>query len=164
MTAPRRSRSADEAVFHRLLTGVGSGVVATAGMSVVLAAAALTGLLRPMPPWQITRRVFPSVSERTTGLLTALGHTAYGAAAAALYTTCVAPSRAGPSSGAGYGLALWAAGYEVWVPVARLLPPAHRDRPTRVIVMVAAHVIYGMILGALEGAHARERSRPRVRR
>jgi hypothetical protein len=37
--------------------------------------------------------------------------------------------------------------YEGWVPAAGIMPPAHRDRPSRSATMVVAHAVYGAVLG-----------------
>jgi hypothetical protein len=36
-----------------------------------------------------------------------------------------------------------------WVPWLRIMPPADRDRPGRAETMLAAHWLYGGVLGAL---------------
>ena len=51
--------------------------------------------------------------------------------------------------GATYGFLVWAAGYEGWVPMLGILPPAHRDRRSRVATMMLAHLVYGSVLGRL---------------
>ena len=48
------------------------------------------------------------------------------------------------------GLSVWAVSYQGWVPALGILPKASEDRPARPAVMVAAHVVYGAVLGALE--------------
>ena len=51
--------------------------------------------------------------------------------------------------GAVYGLGVWAVSYKGWIPALGILPPPERDRPGRPVIMVAAHVVYGLVLGAL---------------
>lgn len=48
-----------------------------------------------------------------------------------------------------FGLSVWAASYEGWLPVANVLPPAHRDKPGRASSIIAAHIVYGITLGLL---------------
>ncbi len=134
---------------HRLLVGVRNGVIATVPMSVVMGAAALVGTLRPLPPRQITQQLLPPASERIVDGAALLSHTTYGAAAGVAYELIFRTRRAGPLSGALYGAALWVLGYEVWVPIGGLLPPAHRDRLGRTLPMLAAHIVFGSVLGAL---------------
>ena len=45
-----------------------------------------------------------------------------------------------------YGALVYAAGYEGWLPVLGILPPAHRDRRGRVAIMLFAHLVYGASL------------------
>lgn len=54
---------------------------------------------------------------------------------------------ANAATGAAFGLAVWAAGYEGWVPAMGVLPPAHRDKRSRALTMLAAHLVYGAVLG-----------------
>ena len=48
------------------------------------------------------------------------------------------------------GEAVYAVSYAGWVPALGALPPADRDRPSRQLVMAAAHLVYGAVLGALD--------------
>jgi hypothetical protein len=41
--------------------------------------------------------------------------------------------------------------YEAWVPMLGALPPLHRQRPRRRQPLLAAHVVYGAVLGAITG-------------
>ena len=41
--------------------------------------------------------------------------------------------------------------YSGWLPALHLMPPPEQDRPGRQPSMVAAHVVYGAVLGALSG-------------
>jgi len=52
-------------------------------------------------------------------------------------------------AGAAYGLAVWFASYEGWVPKLGALPHAHRDRWDRQAMMIGAHVAFGAVLGAI---------------
>lgn len=49
-----------------------------------------------------------------------------------------------------FGLTVWAASYGGWLPIAGVLPPAHRDKPGRAFSIIAAHIVYGVTLGLLE--------------
>ena len=53
-------------------------------------------------------------------------------------------------AGAAYGLRVWFASLEEWVPhVLGALPRAHRDRWDRQAYLIAAHVAFGAALGAV---------------
>ena len=51
--------------------------------------------------------------------------------------------------GALFGLLVWGVSYLGWVPAAKILPPAHRDRRDRQVTMVIAHLVFGASLGLL---------------
>jgi hypothetical protein len=139
----------------RAVRGAASGLVATVPMSVLMAASEALGLLPDPPPPLIVRRLLPALDPRAVDLVTVVTHAAYGAAAGAAFA--VLPLRRGPLLGVGFGLAVWAAGYEGWVPLLGVLPPAHRDHRGRVLTMVAAHVVYGVTLGVLTRRSPRSR-------
>ena len=64
-----------------------------------------------------------------------------------------------------YGLGVWAVSYKGWIPALGILPPPERDQPGRPVIMVAAHVVYGLVLGALVRAPKPwERTAPDPRR
>lgn len=73
-------------------------------------------------------------------------HFAYGVAGGAIYAS-FQPKRPGVTTGLAYGALVWAAGYEGWLPAMGILPPAHRDKPGRALTMLAAHLLYGGVLG-----------------
>ena len=55
-----------------------------------------------------------------------------------------------------FGSAVWFVSYMGWVPALGLMPPPHRDRPGRQLVMVLAHWIYGATLGAVVQVFGRQ--------
>jgi hypothetical protein len=128
-----------------------AGAVATVPMSVVMLA-----FRRPMgeqPPDAITKRAAHAVgaapTEEQADALAVVAHLGFGAATGALYA--LAP-RVGPPvlRGVATALGVWAVSYQGWVPALGILPKASEDRPARPAVMVAAHVVYGAVLGTLE--------------
>jgi hypothetical protein len=121
-------------------------VLATGAMSGVLLAAAAAEVMREQPPVLIVRKFLPNLQEPLVQAASWAAHFAYGAAGGALHHAVLL--RSSPAAGAGYGLLLYAGSYEGWVPVAGILPPAHADDRRRVAVMVAAHLVYGAVLGA----------------
>jgi hypothetical protein len=76
-------------------------------------------------------------------------HFGYGGAAGAAYAAVARPETRGVLTGSLFGLAVWAGGYEGWVPMIGALPPAHRDRRGRALTILLAHVVYGGALGAV---------------
>jgi hypothetical protein len=53
--------------------------------------------------------------------------------------------------GVAFGSGVWLVSYMGWVPWLQIMPPAHEDRPGRPQTMLAAHWVYGGVLGALSG-------------
>lgn len=137
---------------HRLdaaLRGGAAGLVATAAMSAFMVAAERLGVMPGQPPRMIVDRLAPELPERTADAAALVSHGAYGAVGGAVLAVLVGDRRRTTLWGAAYGVLVWVGGYEVWVPALGVLPPAHRDRRTRAGVMLAAHVVYGSVLGRL---------------
>jgi hypothetical protein len=131
--------------------GAGGGAAATGVMSAVLAVSSARGWLGTPPPALIVEKATPPMSPAATATATAVSHVAYGVGAGAVYGFLGGhrrqPAVVALLSGVGFGLAVWAASYEGWVPAAGIMPPAHRDRPGRSATMLVAHVVYGAVLG-----------------
>ena len=134
-----------------LVRGAAAGAVATVPMSAVMLA-----LRRPMgeqPPDAITTEaahaVGASPTERQADAMAVVAHLGFGAVTGAAYA--LAP-RLGPPvlRGVVTALGVWAVSYQGWVPALGILPKASEDRPARPAVMIAAHVVYGAVLGGLE--------------
>lgn len=138
--------------------GVG-GAVATAAMSAVMLAGSRAGLMEDQPPKHIVRAALPGHARRRKpgeGVLAALAHFGFGITAGALYRLVSRGRRTPVPMGVGYGLAIWLASYQGWVPGVTVLPPISDDRPGRPAVMAAGHVVYGAVLAAvLNGFHSR---------
>lgn len=135
--------------------GAVAGAVATVPMSALMLLAQRLGLMGTQPPRRISDGALDAVGvdppERGRRLLTALSHVGFGAVAGApfpLLHRALPPRAPRPLLGALYGLGVWASAYLGWVPAAGLMPPAHEDRSDRQASMVAAHLVYGAVLGA----------------
>ncbi len=137
-------RIRSDALVTRALRGAAAGVVATLAMSAGFLAAHRAGAIGTLPPRLIVERFAPALSPRATGVTSVIAHVAYGSAAGAVFGL-LPLRRALP--GIGYGLLVWASSYELWVPAAHVLPPAHRDDRARALTILGAHVIYGAALG-----------------
>lgn len=152
---------------RRLLAGVLSGSVATVFMSAVMLAAKRLGLMGEMPPEKITARLLDqagwrSRGRRTQDVLSAVSHLGFGAAAGTIFAAVEArPQPPFPAVPAGilFGAAVWFVSYQGWVPALGIMAPPSRDRPGRPQAMLAAHLVYGAVLGALVSwsSEARER-------
>ena len=131
--------------MQRLLFGAIAGVCAT--MAMTSGMRLLFGRLGrreryPLPPREITEELVPAPRRALPGL-TVLAHFAYGALAGALYTLLPRALRQGPL----YGVAIWALSYLGWIPAARVLVPATRHPARRNALMIAVHLVWGLVLG-----------------
>ena len=118
----------------------------------------------PLPPREIIDCVLPArigavLGERGCRNATICAHFSYGAAVGALFPLITA-SR-GPLSGAAYGVGIWAASYQGWIPALRILKPAFRHPPRRNALMIAVHLIWGASLAiSLRELDRMDRDRP----
>lgn len=116
-------------------------------------AAGRAGLVGRQPPEAIVRRAGALTAVEPRGrladALAVVAHLGFGAGTGAAYAL-LPPTRRPVLRGVAVGQAVWAVSYAGWVPAMGALPPAHRDRPGRQAVMVAAHALYGAVLGALD--------------
>ena len=52
-----------------------------------------------------------------------------------------------------FGTAVWLVSYQGWVPALGIMAPPSRDRPGRPQAMLAAHLLYGAVLGVVVGLY-----------
>ena len=138
-----------------LIDGARGGAIATVAMSAVMIAGDRTGHMGEQPPTTITRFALgeagvdrPSLAASRLAPFSQLAFGAVGGAAFGLLRRLV-PSVPGGLLGVSFGLAVWAVSYKGWIPALGILPPPEDDRPGRPVVMVVAHVVYGLVLGRL---------------
>lgn len=129
--------------------GAATGVVATGAMSLFLLGAQRWGFLRRQPPRIIVDKTTPELPDEVERQTSVAAHFGYGTAGGVAYGLLSRMLPANALTGTAFGLAVWAAGYEGWLPAMNILPPAHEDKPSRRYTMIAAHVVYGATLGAL---------------
>ena len=82
----------------------------------------------------------------------AVAHLAFGAAGGSAFGavwSALRPPVPAALAGIGWGTAIFVISYLGWAPALRLTPPAAADDRERPIVMVAAHWLYGLVLGLL---------------
>jgi uncharacterized membrane protein YagU involved in acid resistance len=144
--------------FAALGEGAVGGAVGTAAFTGWMKGAQRTGLLGELPPRKITRKAVqaatPTPSKTTIDVATTLTHLGFGVATGALFGVLsrrLHPRVPGVVQGALWGSAVWAASYAGWVPALDLMPPPHKDRPDRPVVMFLGHLIFGGLLGAIAG-------------
>ena len=138
------------------MNGALAGAAATLAMSGVMLAAESVGLMGEHPPEIMAKKGMRAVGiapkEPATDVVATAAHLAFGAAAGAVFG--VMRERvdlpASPTlQGIGYGLFVYTVSYTGWIPAIHIMPPPQRDRPGRQPSMVAAHVVYGTVLGKL---------------
>lgn len=145
--------------MKRLVRGAVAGAVATAPMSAVMVGAKKFGLMGGMPPEKITAKILKRTGNRPSSqqqdALATVFHFAFGTAAGAAFGV-VAPKRlvARVPLGVAYGTSIWGISYMGWVPAFGIMPPSHRDRRDRQVVMFAGHLMYGAVLAILVGRPA----------
>jgi hypothetical protein len=144
--------------MNAMLRGAVSGTAATLPMSAVMVAAQRAGLMGRHPPELITEQAFSSAdiepSKRSHAIASATAHVGFGMAAGSLYG--VFARRIGSPAppvlqGIAYGLLVYGLSYRGWIPAVGVMPHADHDRRDRQASMIAAHVVYGAVLGALVG-------------
>jgi len=156
------------------LIGVIGGIVATGPMTVamILMHRRLPRHERyPLPPREITMKlardagVQDELSETSRSALTLVSHFAYGAACGGVYGAAV-DRVPGPAAlkGAAMGLLVWGASYLGWLPAAGVLTPATEHPGRRNSLMIAAHLVWGVVLAVfvnvLQGETSESGSRP----
>ena len=153
--------------YSKLIQGAAAGLVATLPMTLFMRSAwkRLPAYEKyALPPRQITREVltprrFWKMGAEKQTALTLLFHFLFGAAVGSVYGVVedripLQNAVKGPLA----GLLVWASSYLGWIPAMGILPPATEHPWRRNVLMVVAHLIWGVTLGALAGA-ARTSSR-----
>jgi hypothetical protein len=136
--------------------GALAGAIATIPMSAVMYAAEVAGLMGEYPPEIIAEQGLAAVGVRegedVNDAAATVAHLGFGAAAGALFGLLRRRVRLPISpvaQGIGYGLLVYAASYDGWIPAIHIMPAPENDRPGRQPSMAAAHVVYGAVLAAL---------------
>ena len=151
------STSGSGVSFRKLLKGATAGFVATAPMSISM----LMGWrLLPkhekyhLPPRLITEEISERagiedrLSESELVGLTILSHFSYGALFGAVYALYEHKLPVDASlKGVLSGVAVWIGSYLGWLPAMGILSPATRHPWQRNLLMIVAHLIWGVTLG-----------------
>jgi uncharacterized membrane protein YagU involved in acid resistance len=153
----RRFSQRSKSTSPDAVIGSMAGIAATVAMTIAMDAMFRRLPRReqyPLPPRELTEtlaeiaRPKHQPGENALRAATLLGHFGFGAATGLLYA-CLAKRSAGLRSGIAYGLAVWTVSYFGWVPALRLLSPASQHPATRSALMIAAHVVWGSVLGCV---------------
>ena len=145
--------------LRKLLNGALAGFIATAPMSLTMV---LGWRLLPrrekyhLPPRLITEKIAEQVGiedhigEKELIGLTVVSHFGYGAVFGAVYCLFEQGIRIHSSlKGALSGMALWMGSYLGWLPAIGILTPATQHPRRRNLLMIVAHVIWGVTLGEI---------------
>jgi len=143
--------------IHNLWIGGISGLVATIPMSAVMKT---WQQLLPvseqyaLPPKLITQElaeqagVASDLDREELQAATLFNHFAHGAAAAAVYGALARGAHANVTTGVAFGGGVWAVSYLGWLPLLGMRAAATREPAGRNAMMLAAHLVFGGMLGA----------------
>jgi uncharacterized membrane protein YagU involved in acid resistance len=144
-------------VVAALLIGTIGGIVATTAMTWtmdVMFRRLPKPYRYPVPPRELTERisamagVCPEPNDARLMTATLASHFGYGALTGAIFPLLMPTRRLlGAASGISYGLAIWAISYLGWIPALGILRPATEHPLRRNGLMIAAHVVWGSVLG-----------------
>ncbi|MGK8642522.1 hypothetical protein ACRS7F_24020 [Brucella anthropi] len=133
--------------MYRLIFGALAGITATTAMTCFMRLA-FDRLPRqqnyPLPPRELTDVVTQKggVSYPDKAKQTIVAHFIYGAVAGAVFPFGAKDC----ASGAVYGVLVWCISYLGWIPAMRLLKPATEHPHSRNLLMIGAHLIWGVTL------------------
>lgn len=154
-----RTSSSPDLSIRKLLKGAAAGFIATAPMSISMV---IGWMLLPrsekyhLPPRLITEEITERVGledrmdeDQLVGL-TIFSHFGYGAFFGSVYALFDnrIPMHAS-LRGALAGLALWVGSYLGWLPAVGILRPATRHPWRRNLLMIVAHIVWGVTLGEM---------------
>jgi uncharacterized membrane protein YagU involved in acid resistance len=143
--------------IDRLFKGALAGVIATVPMSAFMQAAWIFLPRKeryPLPPRQIINNVTKRLGIRDNMnndemvAATLLSHFGYGAAAGSIYALFDAkiPLDSRVKGGLA-GVGVWVGSYLGWLPAMEILRPATQHPWRRNLLMIFAHLIWGVTLG-----------------
>lgn len=136
--------------------GIFCGLLATGAMTAFLASTyprAYPG--RALPPARLSRELAVVAGAKPRSAkgqiwLSLLAHFGYGAATGMVYALIRPSSRQPLVRGSFFGVAFWAANYLGWMPAFRFRTAAPRMPAKENLLMVAAHLVYGITLAETE--------------
>jgi putative membrane protein len=141
------------------LAGAVSGFMATVPMTIAMEALHRRLPWREryaLPPREITMNIADAAGvkehlpEEGRFAATIVGHFGYGAAVGALYAP-LARSLKAPVivKGALFGMLVWTVSYLGILPMVHVLPPATKQPTRRNELMIASHLVWGIVLALL---------------
>jgi uncharacterized membrane protein YagU involved in acid resistance len=156
-------------ILIRILFGILGGIVATGPMTVamILLHEKLPGHKRhPLPPKEITDKAIRKVglghklSREAKAGLTLLNHFAYGGATGAIYAIATHNLKGcSMIKGPIFGLLVWGLSYLGLLPALNVLKSATRHSLERNALMIAVHLVWGVVLSVFVDLMQRESER-----
>jgi hypothetical protein len=152
-----------------VLDGAVGGLVATLPMTIVMLL--IHQRLPHAQRYPLEPQILTDKTVRRLGLgkrlgrqqrqtVATLAHFGFGAAAGAAFGPLARWLPLPPViAGLVYGLVVWAASYAGWVPALGMLNPPNRRPQGRNAMMIAAHLVWGGVLGLFVRRQARYRQR-----
>jgi hypothetical protein len=147
--------------ISRLLNRALAGLVGTVAMTTLMR----PGLARMLPE-EATPRTFlprkivgaglealgvrtPTSAPAEIGL-SAVAHLGYGASMGAVLAALPGGPHLGRPvlQGAAFGLAVWAASYQGWIPLLRIQPATTQKPPPKWLVPIGSHLVFGITTAA----------------
>ncbi|RPI92682.1 MAG: DUF1440 domain-containing protein [Chloroflexi bacterium] len=145
--------------FRKLFKGAAAGFAATAPMSLTMLIGWTLLPKRekyPLPPRLITEEITERVgieddmTEAQLVGLTIFSHFGYGALFGSIYAPLSERLPMHSSLKGGFaGLAVWVGSYLGWLPAVGILSPATRHPWRRNLLMILAHLVWGVTLGEM---------------
>jgi len=143
-----------KSTYHKLFQGAIAGLVATLPMTIFMR---LAWKQLPeqekyaLPPRQITRKLIKPVrklNEPKQRVLALFLHFVFGMGAGLVYGVVEQkiPLPHGVKAPLA-GMAVWTGSYLGWIPALGILPPASEQPWRRNLLMIIAHLIWGLTLG-----------------
>lgn len=150
-------------LVKRIATGAIAGFLATAPMTVAMMLMQRWFAPRhygPLSPRQVTDNLtsilgLPQKTQAQHDRLTLAAHYSYGAAVGMLYPLLNSLPLPVVLTGAWHGLLVWAGSYLGLLPSTGLLDSATERPRRRNLLMITAHLIWGISLGAVYGLTGR---------
>ena len=137
-----------------------SGFLATIPMTIVMEGLRMTLPKReqyPLPPRLITQNMASKAGARKhltqeqEQELAWCTHFMFGTSMGAAYSVARGDATSNRFlSGALFGCLVWAVSYQGWLPAMGILAPADEHPARRVLLMVAAHVVYGVAMAEID--------------
>lgn len=169
-----------QGIGKRLLIGAAAGCVGSLVMSVMQAAQAKLAP-KTQPPIRrhpgayvvdkdealLDYRTRARIPRQAEQLAAQTLHFDYGSTFGTLYGA-IGPRDHVVVDGVAIGITTWAAGYLGWLPATGLMKPIWKQKPTQVVIPLAMHLVFGVVVAAtyraLQRAEARRTPRPATAR